>query len=52
MSARILEITLNLKFARAIGLNLETESILEVLGINTIEFELKLLRSLPFCDKD
>ena len=39
--AKILEITLNLKFATVIGLYWSTESALLVLGISTRVFELK-----------
>ncbi|GAU21751.1 hypothetical protein TSUD_328760 [Trifolium subterraneum] len=42
LSARILEMILNLKFAIAIGLNCPIVSALGTLGINTTVFELKL----------
>jgi hypothetical protein len=42
LSARILEMILNLKFAIAIGLNCPIVSALGVLGIRTTVFELKL----------
>lgn len=47
LSARIFEITLNLKFAIAIGLNCSTESALLTLGIRAIMLALKLGNNQP-----